>query len=113
MVNQASLFASRWEKVLLDNPELDYGLRHPFYNGTAGIQYTAQRQKQQAAIRDVNQRYGVFFFYRGNEPLDNRLGGVVKEFSEQYGLTVIPVTVDGRASRTCRTPGRTPGRPKK
>jgi conjugal transfer pilus assembly protein TraF len=98
MVNQASLFASRWEKVLLDNPELDYSLKHPFYNGTANIQYTEQRQKQQAAIRYVNQRYGVFFFYRGNEPLDNRLGGVVKEFSEQYGLTVIPVTVDGRAS---------------
>lgn len=98
MVNQASLFASRWEQVLLANPELDYSLTHPIYNGTANIQYTQQRQKQQAAIRYVNQRYGVFFFYRGSEPLDNRLGGVVKEFSEQYGLTVIPVTVDGRTS---------------
>ena len=42
MVNQASMFASRWEKVLLDNPELDYSLKHPFYNGTANIQYTEQ-----------------------------------------------------------------------
>lgn len=98
MVNQASLFASRWEKVLLENPELDYSLQHPVYNGTANIQYTQQRQKQQQAIRYVNQRYGVFFFYRGNEPLDNRLGAVVKEFSEQYGLPVIPVTVDGRVN---------------
>lgn len=98
MVNQASMFASRWEKVLLENPDLDYSLKHPFYNGTANIQYTQQRQKQQEAIRYVNQRYGVFFFYRGSEPLDNRLGGVVKEFSQQYGLTVVPVTVDGRAS---------------
>jgi conjugal transfer pilus assembly protein TraF len=96
MVNQASLFAARWEKVLLDHPELDYSLQHPFYNGTANIQYTRQRQKQQAAIRLVNQRFGVFFFYRGQEPLDNRLGGIVKEFSEQYGLAVVPVTVDGR-----------------
>ncbi|QHM74020.1 type-F conjugative transfer system pilin assembly protein TraF [Mixta intestinalis] len=98
MVNQASVFASRWEKVLLDNPELDYSLKHPFYNGTANIQYTEQRRKQQTAIRYVNQRYGVFFFYRGNEPLDNRLGSVVKEFSEEFGLPVIPVTVDGRVN---------------
>lgn len=98
MVNQASMFASRWEKVLLENPELDYSLQHPFYNGTANIQYTQQRQKQQEAIRYVNQRYGVFFFYRGSEPLDNRLGAVVKEFSEQYGLPVVPVTMDGRVN---------------
>ncbi|WP_416414386.1 type-F conjugative transfer system pilin assembly protein TraF [Pantoea sp. App145] len=96
MVNQASLFAARWEKVLLDNPELDYSLTHPFYNGTANIQHIRQRQRQQEAIRFVNQRYGVFFFYRGQEPLDNRLGSVVKEFSAQYGLTVVPVTIDGR-----------------
>ncbi|NIF23926.1 type-F conjugative transfer system pilin assembly protein TraF [Pantoea sp. Acro-835] len=98
MVNQASQFASKWEQVLLNYPELDYSLQHPYYNGTANIQYTQQRKKQKEAIDYVNQRYGVFFFYRGNEPLDNRLGGVVKEFSEQYGLPVVAVSVDGRIS---------------
>lgn len=96
MVNQASRFAANWERVLLENPELDYNLQHSFYNGTANIQYAQQRQKQQAAIRYVNQHYGVFFFYRGNEPLDNRLGSIVNEFSQQYDLPVVAITVDGR-----------------
>ena len=49
-------------------------------------------------INYINQKYGVFFFYRGNEPLDNKLGSVVKEFSQQYGIPFIAVTVDGRVN---------------
>ncbi|KGT94760.1 conjugal transfer protein TraF [Erwinia typographi] len=98
MVNQASQFAANWERVLLENPDLDYNLQHSYYNGTANIQYTQQRQKQQQAIRYVNQHYGVFFFYRGSEPLDNRLGAIVKEFSQQYDLPVVAISVDGRIS---------------
>ncbi|PEM34987.1 conjugal transfer protein TraF, partial [Bacillus wiedmannii] len=62
------------------------------------MEYQKERQAQNAAIRYVNQRYGVFFFYRGNEPLDNKLGEVIKEFSVQYGIPVIPITVDGRVN---------------
>ncbi|WON75532.1 type-F conjugative transfer system pilin assembly protein TraF [Serratia sp. UGAL515B_01] len=96
LVNQVSQFSSGWEKVLLNNPELDYNLKHPVYNGASPIEYTKERQLRAKAIDYINQRYGVFFFYRGNEPLDNRLGNVVREFSEQYGIPFIPVTVDGR-----------------
>ncbi|WP_447874191.1 type-F conjugative transfer system pilin assembly protein TraF [Serratia fonticola] len=98
LVNQISQFSSGWEKVLLNNPDLDYNLKHPVYNGAAPIEYTKERQLQAKAISYINQRYGVFFFYRGNEPLDNRLGNVVREFSEQYGIPFIPVTVDGRVN---------------
>ncbi|WP_241390488.1 MULTISPECIES: type-F conjugative transfer system pilin assembly protein TraF [Serratia] len=98
LVDKATKFSATWDRVLLENPELDYSLQHPYYNGTAPLEYQKERQAQNAAIRYVNQRYGVFFFYRGNEPLDNKLGEVIKEFSVQYGIPVIPITVDGRVN---------------
>ncbi|BAO37021.1 type-F conjugative transfer system pilin assembly protein TraF [Serratia marcescens] len=98
LVEKATQFSATWDRVLLENPELDYSLQHPYYNGTAPLEYQKERQAQNAAIRYVNQRYGVFFFYRGNEPLDNKLGEVIKEFSAQYGIPVIPITVDGRVN---------------
>lgn len=96
LVEKASLFSARWAQVLLENPELDYNLRHPIYNSAAPIEYARERQAQTEAIRYVNQRYGVFFFYRGNEPLDNKLGGIIREFSQQYDIPFIPVTMDDR-----------------
>lgn len=98
LVGKVSTFSSRWESALLSHPELDYNLKHPVYNGAAPIEYAAQRKKQAEAINYINQKYGVFFFYRGNEPLDNKLGSVVKEFSQQYGIPFIAVTVDGRVN---------------
>lgn len=41
------------------------------------------------------QHYGVMFFYRGREAIDGQLVQVIKNFRETYGLSVIPVSVDG------------------
>lgn len=35
------------------------------------------------------------FFYRGREAIDGQLVRVIKNFRETYGLSVIPVSVDG------------------
>jgi hypothetical protein len=35
------------------------------------------------------------FFYRGREAIDGQLVQVIKNFRETYGLSVIPVSVDG------------------
>lgn len=100
MVDQASRFAARWEKVLLEYPGLDYSLKHPFYHGAAAFQSARRRQKQQAAIHRLHRRFGVFFFYRGAAPLDQRLGDIVKAFSAQYDLPVVAVSIDGHISPT-------------
>ncbi|HEB0103552.1 TPA: type-F conjugative transfer system pilin assembly protein TraF [Serratia marcescens] len=113
LVNKASAFSATWQKVLLDYPELDYNLKHPFYNGAAPIEYAKERQAQARAIDQVNQRYGVFLFYRGQEPLDNKLGGVVKEFAAQYGLHLVPVSIDGRISADLPDSRRDAGQAKK
>ncbi|TNH04063.1 type-F conjugative transfer system pilin assembly protein TraF [Testudinibacter sp. TR-2022] len=93
---KATLFSSQWEKTLLEYPHLDYNLQNSHYNGTAEIKAVKEKEEQAKAANLINQHYGIFFFYRGNEPLDNKLAEVVKSFSLAYGLTIIPISVDGR-----------------
>lgn len=95
---KASVFSSQWEKTLLEYPHLDYNIQNSHYNATASIKTAKERQEQANAVKMVNQQYGIFFFYRGSEPLDNHLAKVVKEFSLQYDLAIVAISVDGRIS---------------
>lgn len=97
-VEKATAFSMKWEEMLLKYPDLDYNLKNSFYNATVPIKETMRRQEEASAIEYVNQRYGFFFFYRGNNPIDNKLAEIVKSFAVQYKLTIIPITVDGRVN---------------
>lgn len=92
---QAGLFERSAQRAFLEHPELDYNLKHSHYNGTVKSQLAADFSAQRDAISRLAQRYGVMLFYRGAEPIDGQLVGVVKGFRDSYGLSVVPVTVDG------------------
>ena len=58
-------------------------------------QLAADYAEQRKAIATLAQHYGVMFFYRGREAIDGQLVQVIQNFRETYGLSVIPVSVDG------------------
>ena len=97
-VEKATKFSMKWEEMLLKYPELDYNIKNSFYNSTVPLTETMRRKEEADAIEFVNQRYGFFFFYRGNNPLDNKLSEIVKSFAAQYKLKIIPISVDGRVN---------------
>lgn len=99
-VQLSTEFSSVWEAALLKYPQLDYNLKNSFYNATAPIKAAEERKAQSKAIQVVNQQYGVFFFYRGNEAIDNKLAEVVKGFSEQYNLSIVPISIDGKVANS-------------
>ncbi len=109
---QAGLFSMSAKKAMLAHPELDYNLQYSHYNGTVKNQLAADYAEQRRAISTLAQHFGVMFFYRGREAIDGQLVQVIQNFRETYGLSVIPVSVDGVInpmlpdSRTDRT-GRT------
>ena len=92
---QAGLFSMSAKKAMLENPELDYNLQYSHYNGTVKNQLAADYAEQRQAISTLAQHYGVMFFYRGREAIDGQLVQVIKNFRKTYGLSVIPVSVDG------------------
>ncbi|MBK5145539.1 type-F conjugative transfer system pilin assembly protein TraF [Budviciaceae bacterium BWR-B9] len=93
--NKAGAFTKGWEKTNLLYPELDYNLQYSHYNGTAGTQQATDRALENAAISELADQYGVFFFYRGNEPIDKLMGSVIKSFCDEHKIAVMPVTMDG------------------
>lgn len=100
LVNLSGQFTQSAKKALLLYPDLDYNLEHSRYNSTASLQQTAARQAQTAAIHALGQRYGLFLFYRGKNPVDSQMAASVGQFSQQYGLSLIPVSMDGARSET-------------
>lgn len=94
-VRKSSEFSAKWEQMLLEYPDLDYNLKSPHYNATAPILEAEERKKQNEAIEYMSERYGIFYFYRGKEAIDKELSRTIKGFSEGYGLTIMPISVDG------------------
>lgn len=92
---QAGLFTMSAKKVMLAHPELDYNLQYSHYNGTVRNQLAADQAEQRKAISQLAERYGIMFFYRGQDPTDGQLAQVINGFRATYGLSVIPVSVDG------------------
>ncbi|EDK0209550.1 type-F conjugative transfer system pilin assembly protein TraF [Salmonella enterica] len=92
---QAGLFTMSAKKAMLAHPELDYNLQYSHYNGTVRNQLAADQAEQRKAIAQLAERYGIMFFYRGQDPIDGQLAQVINGFRATYGLSVIPVSVDG------------------
>ena len=79
---------------MLAHPELDYNLQYSHYNGTVRNQLAADRAQQRQAIAKLAEYYGIMFL-PGQDPIDGQLAQVINGFRDTYGLSVIPVSVDG------------------
>jgi len=96
VTNQASLFTQAWKKALLVYPELDYSILHPTQNSAQHILYAQTSNKENEAIAAFGKKYGLFFFYRGKEPLDQELAKTIDGFSRQNRIALIPISMDGK-----------------
>jgi len=97
VVNQAALFSRVWQKTLLEHPELDFTVDHPTQNALQPIVLSEETKKEEAAVREYSKSYGMFFFYRGNNKLDEAMSETVQSFSDSYHISLIPITVDGKS----------------
>jgi len=95
--NQSSLFANVWQKVLLENPELNYSLVHPTNTLAKQVDLDLQRKKEDAAIAKLAQESGLFFFYSSSCAYCRKFAPIVKRFAESYNITIVPITIDGFA----------------
>lgn len=94
-LEQSGRFERSVKKALLLTPELDYNLQHSHYNSTVPLQLSQIQAKENAAIQTLSAQYGLFLFYRGQDPLDNQLATVVRDFAQSHNIALIPVSVDG------------------
>ena len=95
-MNQAATFTDQWQRVIWQNPDLDYSQRGRPINQVAQQTWDANRSQDKAnAIREIAKENGILFFYRSDCPYCHAMAPILKEFSMTYGVNVMPVTLDG------------------
>ena len=95
LMNRSSEFQHNWQAVLLESPDLDYSVSHPTNNIAKQVEYEQQKNKEDAAIKELAKKSGLFFFYRSTCGYCQKFAPIVKDFAETYGITVVPITTDG------------------
>ncbi|EKM5066977.1 type-F conjugative transfer system pilin assembly protein TraF [Cronobacter turicensis] len=96
--DRGSMFSQSFAAAQLAHPDLDYNLEYPHYNSMAPFVQTRDQQAQQNAVAQLSQQYGLFYFYRGGDPVDVQMAGVVADFAKNNSISLIPVSVDGQVA---------------
>lgn len=97
VMDKSEFFAERWQRMVWSVPDLDYGLTGRPTNAMAiSVFDDQQRDKQAQAVRNLASTHGVLFIFRSDCPYCHRLAPILKRFEQEYGMTVFPVSLDGR-----------------
>lgn len=94
-LRESSIFRKLFEQTMLNYPQYDYSVTHP--TSDLGIKITdeARAKKQKLQIEKIAKTHGILFFYRANNPFDQRQIPIIRDFCERYALSIMPIIVDG------------------
>lgn len=96
-MTKSATFTDQWQRVIWQNPQLDYSQHGRPTNQLATQQYDHTRQQQKAdAIKQLAGENGILFVFRSDCPYCHAMAPIMKQFAETYGVRVMPVTLDGR-----------------
>jgi conjugal transfer pilus assembly protein TraF len=83
------------QRTLLQYPELDYSVTHPTSALGVALFDSLKIKKDRARVQALARTHGMLFFYRANNPYDQKQIPIVRNFCEQNHFSLIPVSVDG------------------
>lgn len=99
-LDRASTFADVWGRAVWQNPELDYTLERPI-NALGKQTWVADRKAEKVStMRALSHRYGVFYFFSSACSACRVFSPIIRSISEQYGLEVMAVSMDGGPNET-------------
>jgi conjugal transfer pilus assembly protein TraF len=95
ILDRSKHFAEVWRTVLWENPELDETVKNPA--STLGIQLAGEERKKsiREVIGKIREIGKLVFFFTSTCPYCKEEGRLLKVFSENYGLGVMAVSLDG------------------
>ncbi len=95
VLDRSGTFADQWRRVIWKTPELDYTLKRPV-SKVAKETWTDDRNTDiSSTIRNINERYGVFFLFRSDCHFCHRYAPILKAFQQKYGIAIMPISMDG------------------
>jgi conjugal transfer pilus assembly protein TraF len=93
---RSETFATEWKKVVIKNPELDFTVENPTNQVARRVFYDEKKVEQKASAKTFADKYGLFFFFKSTCPYCHKFAPILKMFEEEYGVTIIPVSLDGQ-----------------
>jgi len=93
---RAETFATTWQKVIIKNPELDHTIKSPTNAIARRVYHEEQREDKQKTVTSFTNKYGLFFFFKSNCAYCHKFAPILKMFEENFGVTVVPVSLDGK-----------------
>ncbi len=98
VMNKSEHFAQRWQRLVWTVPDLDYGMTGRPTNAMAINAFDEQQRDRQAqTVKALAATHGLIFVFRGDCPHCHRFAPILKRFEQEFGFTVLAVSLDGRA----------------
>ena len=98
VMNKSEHFAERWQRLVWTVPDLDYGMTGRPTNAMAiNVFDEQQRDRQAQTIKSLAATHGLIFVFRGDCPHCHRFAPILKRFEQEFGFTVLAISMDGRA----------------
>ena len=94
-LERASQFSHVWQRVLRNNPNLDYTVSTPISGVGNQLVQEIKKQDLSKILSRLNERYGLFFFYGSKCIHCHKYSPILKVFANTFGLEVVPVSIDG------------------
>lgn len=94
-LERAEKFSKIWQASLWQTPELDYNVSNPISTIGNELLHEVKSQDIKTLLNNLNQRYGVFFFYSSQCIYCKKFAPIMKLFADSYGISVVPISMDG------------------
>ena len=96
VIDKASTFADVAQRVIWANPEFDYTVTGRPVNAKAlEVFDRAQINARENVATALATNHALFFFFRSDCPYCHQFAPLLNEFEAKFGLTVVPISVDG------------------
>jgi conjugal transfer pilus assembly protein TraF len=98
VMDKSERFAEHWQRLVWTLPDLDYGLTGRPTNAMAISAFDEQQRDRQAqSVKRLAATHGLVFVFRGDCPHCHRFAPILKRFEQEFGFTVLAISMDGRA----------------
>ena len=101
MGQQATLFAEVWQRVLMQEPALDFNATWPI-TGTGNYIHKRERKAElEAAFVKAATQTGILFGFDGQGcSMCAEQGKILANMQAEYGVEVLPISLDGHGLET-------------
>lgn len=95
-MDSADRFSSIYSRVSTVDPVLDENRARPQWGPAADLIARQAEKGKQVVLKDVSQRFGIWFFFRSDCAPCHQQAPILHTFAAMNGFSVLPISVDGR-----------------